>query len=118
MFLTRKKGLIALALLVIGCAVAFFAFRGVVEVTNEDRLVVVNSNFKELAESEPESRISLDQPRVLSTAEVDRIRDLLVPENRHLLSDMFDRPFQIELLFDVQKGRKRLVARETGKFQR
>jgi hypothetical protein len=115
MFLTRKKWLLALALLLIGCAVAFIGFRGVIEVTNEDRLVVLNSYLKELSELELQSRISLDQPRILSGAEVGRIRELLVPEVQHLLNDMFGRQFQVELLFDAQKGRKRLLARETGK---
>lgn len=106
----RKRWLIASVLLIAVCIVGFLFLREVVELTNWDRLVVLNSELEALSETELKGKIALDHARVLSIDEVNRIRELLVPENRHLTKDTFGREFRIRLEFNAQTSRKRLVA--------
>jgi hypothetical protein len=110
-----KSWIIAIVLLAVVCTVGFIFVTGVIEVTNLDRLVVLNSDFATLSESELKDKISLDHARVLSKDEVDRIRELLPPQDRHLTDDTLGRPFSIELRFDGQKGRKLVLAHDVRK---
>src|SRR3977135_1479879 len=99
------------ALVVAGIGLCALAFVSIGRITNRDRLVVLNSNFETLLEDDLRSKISVDAvPSDLSKGEVDQMKELLAPANRHLLSDIYGRPLRIRLVIDSKRGGKRLIA--------
>jgi hypothetical protein len=78
---------------------------------NRDKLIVLNSNLAKLSEADLASRIPLEPaPRTLLLGEIERIRDLLDPGNRHLVKNAQGQYFSLELQFRPPEGKKLLVA--------